>query len=69
MKKNLNQKLIDLIEYYNLINSNLLLSKIPLKRNINNIPASSNETKLQKLENLKKNIKLINNCDLKKKCN
>jgi len=66
MKKNLNQKLIDLIEYYNLINSNLLLSKIPLKRNINNIPTASNETKLQKLENLKKNIKLIKNCDLKK---
>ena len=66
MKKNLNQKLIDLIEYYNLINSNLLLSKIPLKRNINNMPTSSNGTKLQKLENLKKNIKLIKNCDLKK---
>ena len=63
MKKNLNQKLIDLIEYYNLINSNLLLSEIPLKRNINNMPTSSNGTKLQKLENLKKNIKLIKNCE------
>ena len=32
MKKNLNQKLINLIEYYNLINSNLLLSDMPLNR-------------------------------------
>ena len=31
MKKNLNQKLINLIEYYNLINANFLLSNIPLK--------------------------------------
>jgi len=28
MKKNLNQKLINLIEYYNLINANLLLSDV-----------------------------------------
>jgi len=41
MKKNLNQKLIDLIEYYNLINSNLLLSNTPQKRNMNNIVAAS----------------------------
>jgi len=34
MKKNLNQKLISLIEYYNLINTNLLLSNKPLKRNL-----------------------------------
>ena len=34
MKKNLNQKLINLVEYYNLINANLLLSDIPLKRNV-----------------------------------
>ena len=32
MKKNLNQKLINLIEYYNLINANFLLSNKPLKR-------------------------------------
>ena len=35
MKKNLNQKLINLVEYYNLINANLLLSDTPLKRNLN----------------------------------
>ena len=66
MKKNLNQKLINLIEYYNLINANLLLSNAPLKRNVNNTTTTSSGTKSQKLEKLKKNIQLIKNCDLKK---
>ena len=66
MKKNLNQKLINLIEYYNLINANLLLSDIPLKRNVNNTTTYFSGTKVQKLEKLKKNIRLIKNCELKK---
>ena len=66
MKKNLNQKLINLIEYYNLLNANLLLSNIPLKRSVNNSITSMNGTKLQKLEKLKKKIQSIKNCDLKK---
>ena len=66
MKKNLNQKLIHLIEYYNLINANLLLSNIPLKRSIGNTTISLEGTKSQKLEKLKKNIQLIKNCKLKK---
>ena len=66
MKKNLNQKLINLIEYYNLINANYLLSDTPLKRNINNIKISFSGTKLQKLEKLKRSIQLIKNCALKK---
>ena len=68
MKKKLNQKLINLIEYYNLINSNLLISDTPINRN-NDIIASSfsfTGTKLQKLEKLKKSISFIKNCDLKK---
>ena len=36
MKKNLNQKLISLIEYYNLIGANFSLSDNPLKRKNNN---------------------------------
>ena len=68
MKKNLNQKLINLIEYYNLINANFLLSNTPLKRNINNVTTSFGGTKLQKLKKLKKSIQLIDNCELKKKC-
>ena len=66
MKKNLNQKLINLIEYYNLINANLLISNTPIKRTINNSTNFFSGTKLQKLEKLKKKIKLIRNCDLKK---
>jgi len=66
MKKNLNQKLINLIEYYNLINANFLLSDTPLKRNDNNVTTSFSGTKLQKLKKLKKSIQLIENCELKK---
>ena len=66
MKKNLNQKLINLIEYYNLINANFLLSNTPLKRNVDNITTSLGGTKLQKLKRLKKSIQLIKNCKLKK---
>jgi len=66
MKKNLNQKLINLVEYFNLINANLLLSNTPLKRNINNVTTFFSGTKLQKLEKLKRNIQLIKNCELKK---
>ena len=68
MKKNLNQKLINLIEYYNLINANFLLSDTPLKRNDDNVTTSFSGTKLQKLKKLKKSIQLIKNCELKKKC-
>ncbi len=66
MKKNLNQKLINLIEYYNLINANFLLSNTPLKRNVNNVTTSFSGAKSQKLKKLKKSIQLIENCELKK---
>ena len=71
MKKKLNQKLINLIEYYNLINSNLLLSNTPIKRNNNFVTSSLSfeGTKQQKLEKLKKSISLIKNCELKKSAN
>jgi len=66
MKRNLNQKLINLIEYYNLININLLLSNKPLNRNANNTKISYTGTKSEKLKKLNNNIKLIKNCELKK---
>ena len=71
MKKKLNQKLISLIEYYNLINSNLLLSNTPIKRNNNFVTSSLSfeGTKQQKLEKLKKSISIIKNCELKKSAN
>ena len=59
MKKNLNQKLINLIEYYNLANANLLLSATPLKRNPKTKKIVLTGTKLQKLEKLKKSIQTI----------
>ena len=66
MKKTLNQKLINLIEYYNLINANLLISNAPLNRTIISKTNNFNSTKLQKLENLKNQINKIKNCLLKK---
>ena len=50
MKKNLNQKLISLIEYYNLINANFLISNTPLKRIINKKSFSFSGTKFEKIE-------------------
>ena len=66
MKRNLNQKLIDLIEYYNLINANFLLSESPIKRVNENAINTFTGTKLAKLNKLKKKIQFIKNCDLKK---
>tara|TARA_B100001996_G_scaffold284403_1_gene224729 strand:- start:18 stop:716 length:699 start_codon:yes stop_codon:yes gene_type:complete len=66
MKKNLNQNLINLIEYYSLINANLLLSNTPIKRNFTNSDMSFNGTKTEKLKKLKNSMKLIKNCELKK---
>jgi len=65
MKKNLNQKLINLIEYYNLINANLSLSDNPLNRTIKVKTHAFSGTKLEKLSKLKKKIQLIKNCQLK----
>ena len=66
MKKNLNQKLINLIEYYNLINANFLISNKPLKRIINKKSFYFSGTKSEKLSKLKEKVKLIKNCALKK---
>jgi len=66
MKKKLNQKLINLIEYYNLININLLFSNNPLKRITDNKSLSFSGSKSKKIEKLKNSINLIKNCELKK---
>ncbi len=65
MKINLNQKLIDFIEYYNLINSNFIMSKKPLNRTTQKTAQTYPVNKSKKLEGLKKKIKFIKNCDLK----
>jgi len=65
MKKNLNQKLINLVEYYNLINANFFLSNRPMVRTAKNTTFPSSGTKKEKLDKLKKKIQLIQNCKLK----
>ena len=69
MKKKLNQKLVDLIEYYNLINANFLLSNNALNRTVVDTTYAFTGTKLEKLDKLKKRINLIKNCELKKNAN
>ena len=66
MKKKLNQNLINLIEYYSLINANLVLSNKPIKRTSSNNSVSFSGTKTERLEKLKKSFKIIKNCELKK---
>ena len=66
MKKNLNQKLINLIEYYNLINANFFLSNKPIKRTLKNATITLDGSKEEKLNKLIKKIQLIQNCKLKK---
>ena len=66
MKKNINQKLINIIEYYNLINANLLLNESPIIRKTSNSVPTFSGNKLKKLESLKKSINSIKNCELKK---
>ena len=66
MKKNFNQKLINLIEYYNLINANFFLSNNPIKRTFKNSTITLAGSKEENLTKLKKKIQLIQNCMLKK---
>ena len=66
MKKNLNQKLIGLIDYYSLINANLLLSDKPVERRNNKAITTFTGTKIEKLDKLKKKFQFIKDCNLKK---
>ena len=54
MKRSLNQKLINLVEYYNLINANFLLSNSPIKRLNINATSNISGSKLERLSKLKK---------------
>ena len=66
MKRNLNQNLINLVDYYNLINANFFLSNDPIKRVFEKTTHAFTGTKIEKLSKLKKKIQLIKNCDSKK---
>ena len=69
MKKNLNQKLINLIEYYNLINADFLLSNTSLKRTSENTTFAFTGTKLERLNQLKKKNTAHKKLRIKEKCN
>ena len=66
MNKKINQKTLSLIEYYNLLNADILINNRPINRlkNIKNLENGSDKTKL--LHELKKPIESIKNCELKK---
>ena len=69
MKKNINQKVISIIEYYKMINLDMIISNDPITRykrekNINFV-----SDKREKLNILKKKIENIKNCNLKKAAN
>tara|TARA_B100000029_G_scaffold107928_1_gene99220 strand:+ start:6353 stop:7060 length:708 start_codon:yes stop_codon:yes gene_type:complete len=66
MKRNLNQKLISLVDYYSSINADFLISNNPLIRKSYSVSETISGTKSEKLEKLKKKIQLIKNCELKK---
>ena len=65
MNKKINQKILSLIEYYNLLNIDLLINNSPINR-FNNIQKLPNSLKKSnQLEKLKKMIESIKNCELK----
>ena len=69
MKKNINQKVISIIQYYKMINLDMIISNVPITRykrekNINFV-----SDKREKLNILKKKIENIKNCNLKKVAN
>ena len=65
MNKKINQKILSLVEYYNLLNTDLLISNSPINRFNGEKGLINKEKKSQQLEKLKKLIKSIKNCELK----
>jgi DNA polymerase len=69
MNKKINQKNLSLIEYYNLLNIDLLINNTPINRFNNDKKLSNSLGKSQQLEKLKKMIESIKNCELKNSAN
>ena len=63
MNKKINQKIISLFEYYNLLNMDLLINNSPINRFNNNEKLANDLGKSQQLEELKKMIGSIKNCE------
>jgi uracil-DNA glycosylase len=66
MIKKINTKLVKLIKYYSLINHNLIYENEAINRYKNNSNLSIKSPKGKKLQELKKAILSIKNCELKK---
>ncbi len=69
MNKKINQKILSLIEYYNLLNMDLLINNSPINRFNKSEKLSNDLGKSQQLEKLKKMIEAIKNCELKDSAN
>ena len=65
MNKKINQKIFSFIEYYNLLNMDMLINNSPINRFDNNEKLSNDIGKSQRLEELKKVIGSLKNCELK----
>ena len=59
MNKKINQKILSLVEYYNLLNIDLLINNSPINRFNNSEKLSNGLEKSHQLEELKKMIGLI----------
>jgi len=68
-KKKINQKILSLIEYYNLINIDFLTNNSPINRTQNVEKLSNNSEKPKLLNQLRKMIESIKNCELKNSAN
>ena len=67
MAKKIDQRILSLIEHYSLLNADILINNNPINRLKNNSSGvSDKKNKAQQLEGLKKTIKSIKNCELKK---
>ena len=69
INKKINQKILSLIEYYNLLDMGLLINNFPINRLGNSEKISNGLKKPKKLDELKKIIGSIKNCELKNSAN
>ena len=69
MNKKVNQKVLSLIEYYNLLNMDLLINNSPINRFNKDEHLSNGQGKSERLDNLRKMIATIKNCELKNSAN
>ena len=65
----INQKILSLIEYYNLIKMDLLINNSPINRFNKDEHLSNGQGKSERLDNLRKMIATIKNCELKNSAN